>query len=332
MYKSKITYLKKLELFKELDDHQEGKFFAIIDQKVKNHLPQWIQFSPHVFWLKNPEEEKNLDTYKRAVDFFISQGIQRDSVIYAFGGGATTDLAGFVASTLMRGIDWIAVPTTLLAMVDASLGGKVGVNLDAGKNLVGAFHAPSAVLVCTDFLSSLSEKEMLSGKGELLKYGFLSREIYELIQKKAPLEDIILESAKFKTRVVEHDFKEKGERIFLNLGHTLGHAFEPTLKMPHGLAVAMGMKYLFRLMNQTHILETWNLLAKSLALPLEKLEIANYDNFDMKTFLSYLENDKKKVKSSIRLVLVKDIGACYIEEVSMKDFIQKIQTSHEFKY
>lgn len=332
MFKSKVTYLKKLELFKELDNRQEGKFFAVVDQRVKNHLPQWIQFSPHVFWLKNPEEEKNLTTYTRAIEFFISQGVQRDSVIYAFGGGATTDLAGFVASTILRGVDWVAVPTTLLAMVDASLGGKVGVNLEAGKNLVGAFHAPTAVLVCTDFLSSLPEKEMLSGKGELLKYGFLSREVYDLIQKKAPLEDIIMESAKYKTRVVEHDFKEKGERIFLNLGHTLGHAFEPTLKMSHGLAVAMGMKYLFRLMGHIHMVETWNLLAKSLALPLEKLEIANYDAFDMKTFVSYLEHDKKKVQSSIRLVLVKDIGACYIEEVAMKDFIQKIQASHELRY
>lgn len=332
MLKSKVTYLKKLELFKELDNYQEGKFFAVIDHKVRNHLPQWIQFSPHVFWLKHPEEEKNLDTYKRAIEFFISQGVQRDSVIHAFGGGATTDLAGFVASTILRGIDWVAVPTTLLAMIDASLGGKVGVNLDSGKNLVGAFHAPTSVLVCTDFLSSLPEKELLSGKGELLKYGFLSREIYNLILKKAPLEDIILESAKFKTRVVEQDFREKGERIFLNLGHTLGHAFEPALKIPHGLAVAMGMKYLFRLMNQTQILDTWNLLAKSLALPLEKLEISNYDDFNLKTFVSYLENDKKKVKSSIRLVLVKDIGSCYIEEVALKDFIQKIQDSHELRY
>lgn len=332
MLHTKITYLKKLQLFKALEDDERNRFFAIIDHKVKNHLPQWIQFSPHVFWLKHPEEEKNLEFYTRAIDFFISQGIQRDDVIHAFGGGATTDLAGFVASTILRGISWVAVPTTLLAMVDASIGGKVGVNLNVGKNLVGAFHAPISVHICSDFLVSLPEKEILSGRGELLKYGFLSKGIYELILKKASVDELIMESAKFKARVVEQDFKEKGERIFLNLGHTLGHAFESTLKIPHGLAVAMGMKYIFRLMGQTTALEEWEKMARALALPLEKLEILNYDQFNLSTFISYINQDKKKSKNSIQLVLVKSVGACYIEELALKEFLQRIQSSHEFKY
>lgn len=332
MLNTKITYLKKLELFKALDNHQDGKFFAVADHKTKNHLPQWIQFSPHVFWLKNPEEEKNLETYSRATEFFVSQGIQRDDVIYAFGGGATTDLAGFIAATILRGINWVAVPTTLLAMIDASIGGKVGVNLTAGKNLVGAFHAPQSVIICSDFLTSLSDKEVLSGRGELLKYGFLSKEIYELILAKAPVDELIMESAKLKTIIVEKDFKEQGERIYLNLGHTLGHAFESTLKIPHGLAVAMGIKYIFRVMGLTSLLEEWEKLSRALALPMEKLEISNYDNFNIKTFISYLEQDKKKAKSSIKLVLVKSVGTCYVEEVLLKEFLQKIQASNELKY
>lgn len=332
MLNSKITYLKKLELFKLLDDLQEGKFFAVIDQKAKNHLPPWIQFSPHVFWLKNPEEEKTLETYARAQEFFISQGIQREDVLYAFGGGATTDFAGFVAATVLRGIAWVAVPTTLLAMVDAAIGGKVAVNMEAGKNLVGAFHVPQEVIICHDFLNSLPEKEMWSGRGEILKYAFLSSEIYDLAIKKAPLDEIIIECAKYKTRVVEQDLREQGGRIFLNLGHTLGHAFELTLKIPHGLAVAMGMKYLFRFMKLKDSLAEWEKLAKALALPMEKLEIANYDNFNIRSFISYLEQDKKKSKKSLRLVLVKSIGACYVEEVSLKDFVQQIQASNDFKY
>lgn len=332
MLNSKITYLKKLELFKLLDDHQNGKFFAIADYRTKNHLPQWIQFSPHVFWIKNPEEEKNLECYGRAIDFFINQGIQRDHVIYAFGGGATTDMAGFVAATVLRGIDWIAVPTTLLSMVDAAIGGKVGVNLASGKNLVGAFHAPQSVLICSEFLNSLADKEMWSGKGEILKYGLLSKDIYELILKKAPLDEIIMESAKFKQRVVEQDFKERGERIFLNLGHTLGHAFEVSLKIPHGLAVAMGIKYILRYSGASVALEEWEKLVKALALPLEKLEISQYDHFSIKSFVSYLEQDKKKARNLIRLVLVKSVGACYVEEVPLKEFIQKIQASNDFKY
>ena len=246
--KSNLIYLKKLELFKELDNFKDGQFFAIADQKIKNHLPQWVSFSPHIFWVKTPEEEKNLEMYGHALEFFLKQGISRNSTLYAFGGGATTDFAGFVASTILRGIKWVAVPTTLLAMVDGSIGGKVALNMPQGKNLVGAFHAPEKVLICGDFLTTLAEKEWMSGKGEVLKYGFLSAEINKMILDKVAIEEIAVACAKFKNEVVEKDFKEEGERIHLNLGHTLGHAFEFNLKIPHGQAVAMGLKYLFKVM------------------------------------------------------------------------------------
>src|SRR5690606_25799735 len=138
--KSNLIYLKKLELFKELDNFKEGQFFAVADQKIKNHLPQWIQFSPHVFWLKDPEGQKNLEVYGEALEFFLKQGISRTSALYAFGGGASTDFAGFVAATILRGINWVSIPTSLLAMIDGSIGGKVALNMPQGKNLVGAFH------------------------------------------------------------------------------------------------------------------------------------------------------------------------------------------------
>jgi 3-dehydroquinate synthase len=329
--KSKLTYLKKLELFKELDSFKEGQFYAIADQKVKNHLPQWIQFSPHVFWIKNPEEEKNLETYGQAVEFFLRQGIHRSSKLYAFGGGATTDFAGFVAATILRGVKWTSIPTTLLALVDGAIGGKVALNMPQGKNLIGSFYAPEEVFMCGDFLTTLPATEINSGKGEILKYGFLSKEIHSLILKKAPLEEIAVACARFKNQIVEHDFHEQGERIFLNLGHTLGHAFEFTLKIPHGYAVVMGMKYLFKLMNLENALQQWEAMARALALPLEKFSISHYDNFDMRNFLSYLDQDKKKVDTQIRLVLVKAPGSCYLEEVSLKDFKLKIQNNAEFK-
>lgn len=329
--KSNLIYLKKLELFKELDNFKDGQFYAIADLKAKNHLPQWIQFSPHVFWLKNPEEEKNLDMLGQALEFFLRQGISRSSTIYAFGGGATTDFAGFVAATVLRGVKWIAVPTTLLAMIDGSIGGKVAVNMPQGKNLVGAFHLPEKVFICGDLLTTLPEKEWMSGKGEVLKYGFLSHEIYEMIIKKAPIEEIAMACANFKNIVVEKDFKENGERIYLNLGHTLGHAFEFTLKIPHGHAVAMGLKYLFKIMKQDEALNQWEKMVKSLALPAEKFEIQNFPKFDLNAFSNYLEQDKKKLDSRLRLVLVKSIGICYVEEVSLKDFKIKIHAYGEFK-
>lgn len=328
--KSSLTYLKKLELFKELDDYKEGQFFAIADSKLKNHLPQWVSFSPYVFWLKNPEEEKNLEVYGNAIEFLLKVGISRNSTIYAFGGGATTDFAGFVAATILRGVKWVSIPTTLLGMIDGSIGGKVALNMPQGKNLVGAFHLPQKVLICGDFLTSLPEKEWMSGKGEILKYGFLSKEINDLILKKAPIEEIAMACARFKNEVVDRDFQEKGERIYLNLGHTLGHAFESTLKIPHGQAVAMGLKYLFKVMQNDSALNEWEKMAKALNLPVEKLDLASFRGFDPRSFLSFLEQDKKKVDSSIRLVLVKGVGFCYVEEVPLKDFKAKITTNAEF--
>jgi 3-dehydroquinate synthase len=329
--KSNLIYIKKLELFKELDNFKEGQFFAIIDQRVKNHLPQWILFSPHVFWLKNPEEEKNLEVYERAIDFFIKQGIDRSSVLYAIGGGATTDFAGFVAATIMRGIAWVAIPTSLLSMIDGSIGGKVAVNMAQGKNLVGSFHMPERILVCGEFLTSLPEKEWSSGKGEVLKYGFLSSHVRDLIMKKESIEEIALACAKHKMEVVEKDFYEKNERILLNLGHTLGHAFEFELKIPHGEAVAMGLKYLFKIMKNEEALLEWEKMAKNLGLPIESYDIKKYPDFNFKSFLAYLDQDKKKIDKTIRLVMVKEVGSCYVEEVSFKDFKTKIMEYEDFK-
>lgn len=330
--KSTLTYLKKLELFKELDNQKEGQFFAIADQKLKNHLPQWISFSPHVFWLKNPEEEKNLEVYGEAVQFLLKNGIHRNATLYAIGGGATTDFAGFVASTILRGIKWVSIPTTLLAMIDGSIGGKVALNMPQGKNLIGAFHQPEKVMICGDFLTSLPEKEWMSGKGEVLKYGFLSKDINALILKKAPIDDIAHACARYKNDIVDRDFQDRGDRILLNLGHTLGHAFESTLKIPHGMAVAMGLKYLFKITRNDEALAEFDKMVKALSLPAEKFDLYHYSNFDAKTFMSYLEQDKKKFDTSIRLVLVKGIGFCYVEEVPLKDFKAKVSSHAEFAY
>lgn len=330
--KSNLIYLKKLELFKELDGFKDNQFFAIADQRIKNHLPQWISFSPHVFWIKNPEEDKNLENYGNAIEFFLKQGIGRNSILYAIGGGATTDFAGFVASTVLRGVKWVAVPTTLLAMVDGSIGGKVALNMPQGKNLVGAFHAPEKVLICADFLNTLHEDEWMSGKGEVLKYGFLSTEINRMILNKVAIEEIAVACAAFKNNVVEKDFKEEGERIHLNLGHTLGHAFEFYLKITHGHAVAMGLKYLFKILKMDDALLEWNRLVTALGIPVEKFSTSGFPDFKARDFVQFLDQDKKKVNANLRLVLVKGIGFCYVEEVSLKEFKAKIQSYEEFEH
>lgn len=325
--KSNLTFIKKPELFAALKSF-ETHFYAVIDEKLKAHLPEWILNSNNVFWLTDPEAQKNLKTYGEISEFLLEKGIYRSATLIAIGGGATTDLAGYVASTILRGVEWIAVPTTLLAQVDGSIGGKVAINTNQGKNLLGSFHNPKMVYLCYDFLSTLPEIEMLSGKGEILKYGFLSTKISDLILNHAELEVIIFECAKFKAEVVERDFKETGDRILLNLGHTLGHAFESSLKIPHGVAVAMGIHYLMLLFSQTEELKTWNQLAVSLAMPLGHLQLSHYPSFSIEALKKYLTQDKKKDQDQIKLVMVKSVGHCETQSVKLSEFLEKIE-DHE---
>ncbi len=328
---SELIYVNKTELFKVLDNLQDREFFAIADYKIKNHLPQWIQFATTVFWIKEPEEDKNLSTYTDALEFFLKAGVHRSSVLYVFGGGATTDLGGFVAATILRGISWIAVPSTLLAMVDGSLGGKVAVNTPSGKNLAGAFHEPEKIYLCQDFLSTLDEENWLSGKGEILKYGLLSAEIFELICKKEEIGKIATACASYKMDIVKRDFKESGDRIFLNLGHTLGHAFESTLKIPHGLAVLMGLKYLFEMSNQNSALEAFQKMLKALALPEDKLLLKNYPDFDKKKVFDYIQKDKKRTGDQVKLIQVKSPGQPYVETITLNDLKVRMNKHVDFE-
>ncbi len=327
--RSALTYLSRPDLFGELAG-LKGQFYAVIDEQVKSHLPDWILSAPGVYWIKTPESEKNLQTYEKAIQFFLHQGITRTSSIVAIGGGATTDLGGFIAATILRGISWIAVPTTLLAMVDGSIGGKVAVNLPQGKNLVGAFHMPEQIFICRDFLQTLSESEFESGKGEILKYGFLSKAVHSLILKNAPMDVIAHECAEFKIQIADKDFKEQGERIQLNLGHTLGHAFESTLKISHGLAVAMGMKYLFKILHDQKALQEWEKMVAALGFPEEKLKLSTYPHFNVEMFKNYLSVDKKKSDQLLRLVLVKEIGTHIVQTITFRELIDKIEAYDEF--
>ncbi len=327
---SRPQYMPISDLFEKLSASQ-GTFFAVIDVKVKPHLPDWIKSLETVFWIQSPEEEKNLQHYQEITSFLLEKGITRTATLVVMGGGATTDLGGFVAATLLRGLSWIAIPTTLLGMVDASIGGKVGVNTIQGKNLLGAFHAPAEIVICDDFLLTLSESEVISGKGEILKYGFLSSAIYTAIKNGTNLHSLAIACADFKHDVVTRDFKEEGERIFLNLGHTLGHAFEFQLGIPHGLAVAMGMKYLFEVFQLNHLLKDWMMMVEQLSLPKEKLDLDFYPQFNKELFKLYLGQDKKKTQDSIRLVLVSTPGKCLIQNMRMVEFFQLLEAHEKFQ-
>ena len=243
----------------------------------------------------------------------------RTDVIIGFGGGAVTDLAGFVAATWLRGIRLINVPTTLLGMVDASIGGKTGINTNEGKNLVGAFHAPAGVVVDLDTLDGLSQMEILAGFGEVVKCGFIGEpEILDIIERNV---DVATDSAseefrrmvelsiRLKARVVSEDFKENGLREILNYGHTLGHAIEyaERFQWRHGAAVAIGMVYAAELARLTGrlpdaVVDRHRSILTSLQLPI------SYPAGRWQTLLSVMKRDKKARGALLRFIVLDDIA------------------------
>jgi len=243
----------------------------------------------------------------------------RTDVVIGFGGGAVTDLAGFVAATWLRGIRLINVPTTLLGMVDASIGGKTGINTNEGKNLVGAFHAPAGVVVDLDTLEGLSQMEILAGFGEVVKCGFIGEpEILDIIERNVDVATnsssdefrrMVELSIGLKARVVGQDFKEKGLREILNYGHTLGHAVEyaERFQWRHGAAVAIGMVYAAELARLTGRLpdsavDRHRNILTSLQLP------TSYPVGRWQTLLSVMKRDKKARGALLRFIVLDDIG------------------------
>jgi len=209
---------------------------------------------PEVVFVPDGEEAKCLLEYQDLVDTILALDIDRKTPIFALGGGVTGDLVGFAAATLLRGLPWVQVPTTLLAMIDSSVGGKTAVNTDVGKNLVGAFHQPRLVWIDVDVLSTLPRKELLCGWGEAIKHAFLDGEesiswleehTEKLLQGDAAVvAEAVARSCAFKAGIVQRDEREAGERALLNLGHTVAHALEQVAgygQLGHGQAVGIGM-------------------------------------------------------------------------------------------
>ncbi len=211
-------------------------------------------YKPEPIVVKSGETSKNLSTAMKIYTRLIEINLRRDETIIAFGGGVIGDLAGFVSATFLRGVNLIQFPTTLLAQVDSSIGGKVAINHPLGKNLIGAFHHPIFVFSDVSLLSSLPKREMLCGLGEVVKYGIIKdRKIFEIIENDAEkilksnpdmLLEIVYKSAIVKSKIVEKDEKEKKLRMVLNFGHTIGHGIEAGLnykKLKHGEAVMLGI-------------------------------------------------------------------------------------------
>jgi 3-dehydroquinate synthase len=276
-------------------------------------------FDTKVIEMPEGERHKRLATVEGLAEKLIGFGADRNSVVIAFGGGVAGDVAGFVASMYMRGVDFVQIPTTVLAQVDASVGGKTGVNLKAGKNLIGAFHQPRVVLIDPEVLSSLPEREYRAGLYEALKCGVIGnpelfREFeqnHAAIAKRDPatVERLIAESVRLKAHVVSVDEKENGLRRVLNFGHTIGHALEAETgyrTLLHGEAVAWGM------IAAAQVATGVGKLKKADALRIREAtrEIGRLPKLDVrgKSILKRLLSDKKTRNGKVHFVLPTEIG------------------------
>ena len=265
------------------------------------------------------EKSKTLETYAELVRGFAALELTRTDVVYALGGGVVGDLAGFAAATYMRGIDFIQVPTTLLAMVDSSIGGKTGVDIPEGKNLVGAFHLPKRIIRDVKFLGTLPEKELKNGLAEMIKTAVLfDEEMFAALrdlaakgaqgERREDLEEWVERCAAWKQKIVDEDFKEGGKRKLLNLGHTFGHAIEKVsdFAIPHGEAVAIGMRIVGR-----DVPEIGKIL--------DAYGYPKYDGFDNAKILEAIRGDKKRSGDTITLIVPRKIGECELVETPMSE-------------
>jgi len=265
------------------------------------------------------EESKSLDNFGRILSSLAKHRLPRSGVVIALGGGVIGDLAGFVAATYLRGIAFVQVPTTLLAMVDSSVGGKTGVNLPEGKNLVGAFHQPKLVVADLDTLATLPAREFSAGMAEVIKAGAIKdKALFDRVSKPvkpddADLDEIVEKCVAIKARVVEKDeFETKGERALLNFGHTIGHAIEKVTgykKYLHGEAISLGMRAAAWLSRREAGLSQEDARDLDLALIANNLPVVLDKDVDSQAILAALGNDKKVAADGVnRWVLLTKLG------------------------
>ena len=279
------------------------------------------------------EESKNFDTLSDILEFLAQEQLTRIDCVAALGGGVTGDMAGLAAALYLRGVTYVQLPTTLLAAVDSSVGGKTAIDLSAGKNLAGAFLQPSAVICDTDCLGTLPPEVFADGAAEAVKTGVLCDEslfaLFEDGTLKADPAEVIARCVEYKAGVVERDEKEQGERKLLNLGHTVGHAIEKCsgYSIPHGHAVAAGLAVMARAAERLNW--TNGAIAKRICACLEKLSLPVSTEFSPEALAEAALADKKRAGDSITIVVPKEIGTCELLKIPVSELLFVIGTGWE---
>lgn len=319
-----------------------GKLVIIADPTVKRLYGEALNqslsndgFSVTNLLVPEGEEQKSLETAGRLYQELTDCYVERTTPILALGGGVIGDLAGFVAATYQRGVPLIQLPTTLLAQVDSSIGGKVAVDHGRLKNMIGVFYQPRLVIADTDTLRTLPPNELANGLAEVIKSAAIrSRELFVFLEQnidliksldKNALEEIVFQSAKIKAEIVEKDEKDLGLRNLLNYGHTIGHAIESVsdFEVAHGGAVAIGMLAAARISDEMGILDKSELIrlrkiVENAGLPTEMPGI------EAERLIQAMKHDKKVLRDKIRFVLLKSIGSAFITDEVSPSLLEKV--------
>lgn len=307
----------------ELDQILPNKsIYILTDSNLAKYYPEFINQFPTII-LQPGENHKNLQTIEQILTQLLEKGADRDSFLLCFGGGVIGDIGGFAASIFMRGISFGFIPTSLLAMVDASVGGKNGVNLNSWKNIVGNFSLPEFVFILPKFLQTLEEREFRTGMAEVIKHAAIGQNLYlqylennrEAISVRDPsiLSEMIVISVLYKASVVEKDEKETGLRKILNFGHTLGHAIEKEQLYNHGESVSLGMILALKI-SEIHCRFAPENTLRIMQL-LEFFHLPTTQFPDHEILIRNSKKDKKKTGENLHFIFLKAIGEPLIEKI-----------------
>lgn len=330
--------MKKIGSIYDLNSY--SKVFVITDKNTKplflDKVLSALSIETSYIVLPSGEKEKNIQNVQKIWIAMHDAKCDRKSLIINLGGGVIGDMGGFAASTFMRGVDFLNIPTTLLAQVDASIGGKTGIDFNGIKNLVGRFDQPVAVIIDTKTLNTLPKREFLSGFAEIIKYGLIKdKKHFDQITSKHPLKftqdemmNIIIKSCQIKAAVVRNDETENNARKILNFGHTIGHAVESlslgtSTQLLHGEAISIGMLAEAEISHRMNLLSTSNLKLVRQTLINAELPIS-IANIDVEKILKKIKSDKKNEKRTVNFTLIRGIGDAIYDQNPPEAVIAKV--------
>lgn len=304
----------------------DRRVIVVTDQHLLDTYPELITRYPYIV-IGCGESNKNLATVEHIHRELLALQADRTAYLVGIGGGIVTDITGFAASTYMRGVSFGFIATSLLAQVDASVGGKNGVNLDGYKNIIGTFSQPDFVLCDSSMLRTLPLRELRAGMSEALKCGIIGEKVLfdifvehtfdQIMESEKLLHEIVLRSVRFKANIVEQDEREGSLRKLLNLGHTFAHSVEKcTTKYIHGEAVAIGIAIIARLSNTD--IHTYTQIITAL----EKLSLPTSVDIEFERLLEVAKSDKKRSGDSIELIIIEKIGQCKIQKMAIDELLK----------